>query len=67
MNWRAWLQGLISAISTGILTGMGTTAIIPGKTTFRELIMICSIPTTISFFMYIKQTPPPIGAKGETK
>jgi uncharacterized membrane protein len=67
MNWRAWLQGLISAVSTGILTGLGTTSIIPGKTTFKELGMICLIPTIISFFMYLKQTPPPIGARGETK
>jgi len=67
MNWRAWLQGLISAISTGILTGFGTTAIIPGKTTIKELGMICLIPTIINFFMYLKQTPPPIGAKGEMK
>lgn len=64
MNWSAWLQGLISAIATGVITGLGTTAIVPGKTTLLELGMICLIPTIISFFMYIKQTPPPIGVTG---
>ena len=64
MNWKAWLQGLISAVSAGVLTGLGTIVIIPGKTNFQELGMICLIPTAISFFMYLKQTPPPIDAKG---
>jgi len=63
MNWGAWCQGLISALASGIITALGTITIIPGKTTFRELIMIALVPTIISFFLYVKQTPPPIGVK----
>lgn len=61
MNWGAWLQGLISAISNGILTAIGASVVIPGQTTLKQLAMIAIIPTAISFFMYIKQSPPPIG------
>jgi hypothetical protein len=42
---------------------LGTITIIPGKTTFKELILIAAVPTIISFFLYVKQTPPPIGVK----
>ena len=61
MNWGSWLQGLISAIANGVLTGITVSVVVPGKTTIAELGMIALIPTIVSFFMYIKQSPPPIG------
>ena len=60
MNWGAWVQGLISAVANGIVTALGASAVIPGKTTLSELVTIAAIPTIISFFMYLKQSPPPL-------
>jgi len=61
MNWGKWLQGLISAIANGVLTGITASAVVPGQTTIRDLLTIAAVPTVVSFFMYLRQDPPPLG------
>ncbi len=61
LNWGVWLQGAISAISDGVLIGLGVMVFVPGQTTVKQIALICAIPVVKGFFTYIKQSPPPIG------
>lgn len=61
LNWGAWCQGLISAISDAVLIALGIVVFVPGKTSFREVALVCAIPVAKGFLTYLKQTPPPIG------
>lgn len=61
MAWHKWLQGLISALANGVITGLTANAVVPAETSIKSLLTIAIVPTIVSFFMYIKQSPPPIG------
>lgn len=67
MNWGSWISGAIVAIVTGLITVLGVLATLESCPTGWKLFVIGGIPTLISFFAYIKQTPPPIGSKPEVK
>jgi len=61
LNWGAWVQGAISAVANGVITALGVSVIVPAQASMKQLAGIAVIPAVISFFQYIKQTPPPIG------
>ncbi len=63
MNWGVWLRGVISSLSSGIITALAAMAVLKQMPTTWELFVIGGIPTLMGFFSYIKQSPPPIGYK----
>ncbi len=63
MNWGIWLRGVISSLSSGVITALAAMAVLKGMPTAWELFVIGGIPTLLNFFSYIKQSPPPIGYK----
>ncbi len=63
MNWGVWLRGLISSLSSGLITALAAVAVLKQMPTAWELFIIGGIPTLMGFFAYIKQSPPPIGYK----
>ena len=60
LNWAGWLQGLFSAIATGILVVIGVLGAYrePPAGWWKWLLLF--LPAIKSFFDYIKQTPPPL-------
>jgi len=63
MNWGSWLQGLISALASGLITALTAIVVLKLPPTTWELIVIAVIPALLNFLSFIKQTPPPIGVK----
>jgi len=63
LNWGIWLQGLISAFASGVVTAIAAVAVLKTRPDAWTLFVIGGVPTLINFFAYIKQCPPPIGGK----
>ncbi len=65
--WGVWLAGLVSALSDAVLIGLGVIAFVPGQTSFKQIALVCAIPTIKGFLTYLKQSPLPMGNKPEVK
>jgi hypothetical protein len=63
MNWGTWLRGVISSLSTGVITALAAMATLKDIPSTWNLFVIGGIPTLMGFFAYIKQSPPPFGYK----
>jgi hypothetical protein len=66
MNWGIWLRGVISALSSGVITALTAIVVLKSPPDTWTLFVIGGVPTLLNFFAYIKQSPPPFGA-GKSK
>jgi hypothetical protein len=46
------------------LTGLTANTILPTEITVKQLVLISAMPTLISFFLFLNQSPPPLGTNG---
>jgi hypothetical protein len=59
VSFTKWLSGVISAVSSGILTGLAAIAVIK-EPTVKQIAIIIAMPMAVNFFSYLKINPVPM-------
>jgi hypothetical protein len=64
MNWKAWLQGLLTAVISAFATAASGAIALPtvfsfNRTGLINVIKMAAVPALLAFFAFLKQNPTP--------